>query len=89
MVGETCLHSDFFSSLCVSGAMLKQNQGSRQVSREHAKCFLRIVRHMKAEQVYHYCGQLAHFICTSVQRGPPHFSGRNMSYDFPVDVKNV
>ena len=69
MVGETCLHSDFFSSLCVSGTMLKQSQGSRQVSRERAKCFLSILRHTNAEQGYHKCGQLAHLNCTSVQRG--------------------
>ena len=53
LVGETCLHSDIFSALCVSDNMLKQSQESRQVSSERAKCFLRIVRHTNAKQRYH------------------------------------
>ena len=36
--------SDFFSSLCVSGTMLKKCHGSTQVSRERAKCSLSLVR---------------------------------------------
>ena len=32
--------------------MLTQSQGPRRVPREHAECFLSIVRHMNAEQRY-------------------------------------
>ena len=42
-----------FSSLCFSGTMLKQRQGSRQVSRERATYFPSIVRHTNAEQGNH------------------------------------
>ena len=37
----------------VSGTMLRQSQGPRRVSREHAECFLSIVGHTNAEQHYH------------------------------------
>ena len=43
MYGELSVeyaYTQFFSTLCVSGTMLKQSQGSRQVSREHAKCIV-------------------------------------------------
>ena len=51
--------------------MLRQNQGPRRVHREHAECFLSIVRHTNAEQLYHKCGKLTHSYHIIVQRGPP------------------
>ena len=50
MVSETCLLSDSFSSLCVSSTMLKESQGSTQVSREHAKCSLSLVHLTNVEK---------------------------------------
>ena len=50
MVSETCLLSDSFSSLCVSSTMLKESQGSTQMSRERAKCSLSLVRLTKVEK---------------------------------------
>ena len=50
--GETCPHWHLCDSLCVSGTMLRQSQGPRRVPREHAECFLSIVRHTNAEQRY-------------------------------------
>ena len=35
----------------VSGTMLRQSQGPRRVPREHAECFLSIVRHTICEQL--------------------------------------
>ena len=49
---ETCPHWHVCGSLCVSCTMLRQSQGPRRVSREHAECFLSIVRHTNAEQRY-------------------------------------
>ena len=43
----------FVARVCVSGTMLRQSQRPRQVSREHAECFLSIVRHTNAKQRYH------------------------------------
>ena len=51
--GETCPHWQVSGSLCVSGTMLRQGQWPRRVPREHAECFLSIVRHSNAEQWYH------------------------------------
>ena len=51
--GETCPHWHVSGSLCVSGTKLRQSHGHRRVSREHAECFLSIVRHTNAEQRYH------------------------------------
>ena len=51
--GETCLHWQVCGSLCVSGTMLRQSQGPRRVPREYAECFLSIVGHTNAEQLYH------------------------------------
>ena len=51
--GETCPHWQVCGSLCASGTMLRQSQGPRRVPREHAECFLSIVRHMNGEQRYH------------------------------------
>ena len=51
--GETCPHSHVCGSLCVSGTMLRQSEGPRQLPREHAECFLSIVGHTNAEQRYH------------------------------------
>ena len=48
--GETCPHWQVCGSLCVSGTMLRQSQGPRRVPREHAECFIGIVRHTNAEQ---------------------------------------
>ena len=50
--GETWPHWHICGSLCVSGTMLRQSQGPRRVSREHAEYILSIVRHMNAEQRY-------------------------------------
>ena len=50
MVSETCLLSDSFSSLCVSSTMLKESQGSTQVSRERAKCSLSLVHLTNVEK---------------------------------------
>ena len=50
--GETCPHWHVCGSLCVSGTILRQSQGLRRVHREHAECFLSIVRHTNAEQRY-------------------------------------
>ena len=69
--GETCLHWQVYGSLCVSCTMLRQSQVYRRVPREHAECFLSIVRHTDAEQRYHQWGQLTHFYHTNVRRGPP------------------
>ena len=46
------LEKNVCGSLCVSGTMLRQNQGPKQVPREHAECFLSIVGHTNAEQRY-------------------------------------
>ena len=70
--------------------MLKQCQRSRSISREHANHFLSAVRHTNAEKMYHQCGQLTHFHCTIVRRGPPHLAGSHMSYVFPCGrVKSI
>ena len=69
--GETCLHWHVCVSLCVSGTMLRQSQGPRRVHREHAECFLSIVGHTSAEQLYHKWGQLTHFYHTIVRSGHP------------------
>ena len=63
--------------------MFQQSHTSRPVSREHASHFLCIVRHTNAEKRYHQRGQLTHFHCTIVRRGPPHLAGSHMSYVFP------
>ena len=49
---ETCPHWHVCGSLCVSVIMLRPSQGPRRVPREHAECFLSIVRHANAEQRY-------------------------------------
>ena len=49
--------------------MLRQSQRPRQILREHAECFLSIVRHTNAEQRYNQWGQLMHFYHTIVRRG--------------------
>ena len=36
--------------IIVSGIILRQSQGPRRVLREHAECFLSIVRHTNDEQ---------------------------------------
>ena len=59
--GETCSHWQVCGSLCLSGTMLRQSQGLRRVTREHAECFFSIVRHTNAEQRYHQWVQLTHF----------------------------
>ena len=88
--GETCPHWHVCGSLCVSGTMLRQNQGPRRDPREHAECFLRIDGHTNAEQRYHKWGQLTHFYHTIVRKGqPPHFSGSYMSYVSLVDVRKT
>ena len=47
-------HIDMFVAYCgVSSTMLRQSQGPRRVPREHAECFLSIVGHTNAEQLYH------------------------------------
>ena len=46
----TCSHWHVCGSLCVSVIMLRPTQGPRRVPREHAECFLSIVRHANAEQ---------------------------------------
>ena len=51
--GETYQHWHVCGSLCVSCTMLRQSQGPRRVTREHAECFLFIVVHTNAEQRYH------------------------------------
>ena len=48
--------------------MLRQSQGPRRVHREHAECFLSIVRHTNAEQQYIYWRHLTHFYHTIVRR---------------------
>ena len=69
--GQTCPHWHLCGSLCVSGTMLRQNRGPRRIPREHAECFLSIVRHTNAEQRYISWRQLTHFYHTIVRRGPP------------------
>ena len=49
--------------------MLRQSQGPRRVPREHAECFLSIVCHTNAEQLYHQWGHLTHFYHSIVRRG--------------------
>ena len=51
--------------------MLRQSQGPRRVPREHAECFLSIVRHTNVEQRFHQWGQLTNFYYTIVRRGSP------------------
>ena len=68
---ETCPHSQVCGSLCVSGTMLRQTHGPRWDPREHAECFLSIVRHTNAEKRYHQWGQLTPFYHTIARRGPP------------------
>ena len=43
----------FCVSLCVSCTMLRQSQGPRRVTGEHAECFLSIVAHTNADQRFH------------------------------------
>ena len=86
MVGGTCLHWDFRGSLFASGTMLKQSQRSRSVSIEHSNHVLSNVRHTNADIRYHQCGQLTHFLCTIVQRGPPHLAGSLMPYVSLADL---
>ena len=62
---------------------MKQSQTSRPVPREHANHFFSIVRHTNAEKMYHQCGQLTHFHCTIVRRGPPHLAGQSHVARFP------
>ena len=69
--GKTCPHRDVRGSMCVSGRMLIQSQGPRRVPREHAECFLSIVRHTNAEQCYILWRQLTHSYHTTVRRDPP------------------
>ena len=54
--GKTFPHCQVCGSLCVSGTMLRQSQGPRRVPREHAVCFLSVVRHTNAEQRYREWG---------------------------------
>ena len=68
--GETCSHRLVCGSLCVSDTMLRQSHGPRRDPREHAECFVNIVRHTYAEKRYHQWGQLTNFYHTIVQRGP-------------------
>ena len=51
--GETCPHWHVCGSLCELGTLLRHSEGSRRVPREHAECFLSIVGHTNAEQLYH------------------------------------
>ena len=51
--GKNFPHFHVCGSLCVSGTMLRQSQGPRRVPIEHAECFLSIVGHTNAEQLYH------------------------------------
>ena len=69
--------------------MFRHNQGPRRVPREHAECFLSIVRHTNAEQRYHRWWQLTHFYHTIVRRGPPHFSGSFTPYISLEDVRKT
>ena len=69
--GETCLYWHVCGSMCVSSTMLRQSQGPRRVPREHAECFLSIVRHTNTEQRYHQWEQLTHLYHTIVRRRPP------------------
>ena len=69
--GETCPQWHVCGSLCMSGTMLRQSQGPRRVSKEHAERFLCILVHTNAEQRNHKWGQLTHFYHTIVRRGPP------------------
>ena len=55
----------------MSGTMLRQSQGPSRVPREHAECFLSIVRHTNTEQRYHQWEQLTHLYHTIVRRVPP------------------
>ena len=66
--GETCPHWHVSGSLCMLGAMLRQSQGPRRVLREHAECFLSLVRHTNSEQRYIKWRQLTHFYHTIVRR---------------------
>ena len=50
---ETFPHRQVCGSLCLSSTMLRQSEGPRRDPREHAECFLSIVRHTNAEQRYH------------------------------------
>ena len=68
---EICPHWQVCGSLYVSGTMLRQSQRPRRVPREHAECFLSIVRHTNAEQRHHQWEQLTHFYHTIVRRGTP------------------
>ena len=67
---ETCPHRHVCGSMCVSGTMLRQSQGPRRVPKEHAECFLSIVRHTNAEQRHILWRQLTHFYHTTVRRVP-------------------
>ena len=81
---ETCPHWHVCGSLCVSGTMLRQSQGPRRVSREHAEYFHSIVGHTNAEQRYHLWGQLTHFYHTIVRRVPPLTSPSVTCRTFPL-----
>ena len=71
----------------MSGTMLRQSQGPRWDPREHAECFLSIVRHTNAEQRYIEWRQLTTSTIQLYKEVPPHFSGSYMSYASLVDVR--
>ena len=62
---------------------MKQSHTSRPVSRENANHFLSIERHTNSEKRYHQCGQLTHFHCIIVRRGPPQLAGQSQVVRFP------
>ena len=57
-------------TVCIS-YNIEKSQGPRQVLREHAECFLSIVRHTNAEQRYHYLGTINTLLpYNSTERAP-------------------
>ena len=63
--------------------MLRQSQGPRRVLREHAECFLSIVRHTNTEQRNHQWEQFTHLYHTIVRRGAPSISRQLHVVRFP------
>ena len=88
--GETCPHWHVCGSLCVSGTMLRQSQGSRRVPREHSECFCQYCWSHKRWARVPLMGAINPILpYNCMKRSPPHFSGSYMSYVSLVDVRKI
>ena len=85
---ETCPHWHDCGSLCVSDTILRQNQGTRRVPREHAEYFFQYCWSHERWATVPLMGAinaLLPYNCT--KSSLPHLSGGYMSYVSLVDVR--